>query len=202
MVLVEDILNKKDIITITNDQDSGDIIVYINSNRQIPQNTKDAYNIYIKFDFEEEISTSFISSTLPNERNLDENDNEKVILKSADVKLCQNVECNDEDSFVNQFVNINFKITRNTFPETNEEDIAKSNEKNEQSEDKSSIAWIAAPIVICILVIGIGIFLYLDYKKHIFFFRNKHESIPSSESKENTDDVKKYNIKSQSNDYV
>ena len=194
-----DLLNKKDIITIEKDQDNGDIILSINSNRQIPQNTKDAYNIYIKFDFEEEISTSTISSTLPNERNLDEDDNEKVILKSADVKLCQNVECNNEDSFVNQIVNINFKITRNTFPVTNDDT---NNEKAEQSEDKSSITWIAAPIVIGIVIIGIGIFLYLDYKKHILFFRNKHESLPSSESKENTEDVKRYNIKNQSNDYV
>ena len=194
-----DLLNKKDIITIEKDQDNGDIILSINSNRQIPQNTKDAYNIYIKFDFEEEISTSTISSTLPNERILDESDNEKVILKSADVKLCQNVECNNEDSFVNQIVNINFKITRNTFPVTNDDTNI---EKAEQSEDKSSITWIAAPIVIGIVIIGIGIFLYLDYKKHILFFRNKHESLPSSESKENTEDVKRYNIKNQSNDYV
>ena len=194
-----DLLNKKDIITIEKDQDNGDIILSINSNRQIPQNTKDAYNIYIKFDFEEEISTSTIYSTLPNERILDEDDNEKVILKSADVKLCQNVECNNEDSFVNQIVNINFKITRNTFPVTNDDT---NNEKDEKSEDKSSITWIAAPIVIGIVIIGIGIFLYLDYKKHILFFRNKHESLPSSESKENTEDVKRYNIKNQSNDYV
>ena len=86
----------------------------------IPQNTKDAYYIYLKFDFEEEISTS--SNSIINARNLDEDDNEKVILKSADVTLCQNIECNDEESFVNQNVNINFKITRNYIPEKIEEE--------------------------------------------------------------------------------
>ena len=42
-----------------------------------------------------------------------------------------------------------------------------------KSEDKKSIAWIAAPIVVCIVAIGLGIFLYFDYKKKIFFFKNK-----------------------------
>ena len=191
-----DLLNKKDIITITKNESNGDIILYINSNRQIPQNTKDAYYIYLKFDFEEETSNSSIS--LIKERNLDEDDNEKVILKSADVTLCQNIECNDEESFVNQNVNINFKITRNYIPEKIEEEKIpiepiKQEEKTEliepekktesieqediSEDDKKSIAWIAAPIVICVIGIAFGIFLYFDYKKHILFFKNKHESI-------------------------
>ena len=216
-----DLLNKKDIITITKNESNGDIILYINSNRQIPQNTKDAYYIYLKFDFEEETSNSSIS--LIKERNLDEYDNEKVILKSADVTLCQNIECNDEESFVNQNVNINFKITRNYIPEKIEEEKIpiepiKQEEKTEliepekktesieqediSEDDKKSIAWIAAPIVICVIGIAFGIFLYFDYKKHILFFKNKHESIPSNETKEKNEDVKKYEIKSQSNNLV
>ena len=47
-----------------------------------------------------------------------------------------------------------------------------------------------------------AIFLIFDYKKKILFFKNKHESIPSSESREKNEEVKVYGVKSQSNDFV
>ena len=48
--------DKKDLLRIVKDKASGETSLYINSNRQIPQNTKDAYNIYLKYDFGEDIN--------------------------------------------------------------------------------------------------------------------------------------------------
>ena len=44
-------------------------------------------------------------------------------------------------------------------------------QEDKSEDDKKSIAWIAAPIVICVIGIAFGIFLYFDYKKHILFFK-------------------------------
>ena len=188
-----DLLTKKDIITLKKDESNGDSTISIHSNRQIPPNTKDAYNIYLKFDFGEETT----DTTLIEGRNLEEDNNDRVILKNAQVTLCQNVECNNEESFVNQNVNINFKITRNVFLDSVEEI-----ENKEVEEEDKSYAWIAAPIVVVIVLAGVTIFLIFDYKTKILFFKNKHESIPSSESREKNEEVKVYGVKSQSNDFV
>ena len=205
--IIEDfgaLLENKNIITLKKDNENGDTILYINSQRQIPQNTKDTYNVYIKFDFGEEEEKEVINYL---RRNLDEDTNEKVILKSADVTLCQNIECNNDNSFVNQNININFKIAKTIFPinepekqnelieetkiktkePTNEDEESVSNNSNE--EENKSIAWIAAPIIACI-VVGLCIFLYIDYKKKLLIFKKSHESIASSES----------NIKNEKND--
>ena len=190
-----DLLNKKDLITLTTDESNGDTIISFNSKNQIPPNTKDAYNIYLKFDFGEEPT----DTDLIERRNLEEDDNERVILKSANVNLCQNVECNDEESFVNQNVNINFKITRNVFPNSAEEQNV---DNSSNKEEKGSNAWIAAVIVVVVVIIGAAIFIIFDYKKKILFFKKKHNSIPSSELKEKNEDVNIYNTKSQSNDLV
>lgn len=187
-----DLSNKKDLITLTTDESNGDTIISFNSKNQIPPNTKDAYNIYLKFDFGEEST----DTDLIERRNLEEDDNERVILKSANVNLCQNVECNDEESFVNQNVNINFKITRNIFPNSAEEQNVDNSSKK---EEKGSNAWIAAPIVVVVVIIGAAIFIIFDYKKKILFFKKKHNS---SELKEKNEDVNIYNTKSQSNDLV
>ena len=113
-----DVLNKKEIIHLVKNETSKETILFINSNKQIPQNTKDAYNIYIKYDFGE---VGTINSVLL-QRNLDEEDDkEKAILKGGDVTLCQNVKCNNDDSFVKQFININFKISmENIIPSQHE----------------------------------------------------------------------------------
>ena len=191
---IGDIFNKKEIITSEKNVTNGDTIISINSNRQIPQNTKDAYYIYLKFDF----GKKSLSSSVNNVRNLDEDEdgNEKVILKSADVTLCQNIECNNQESFVKQIVNINFKIERNIYLESveDEEEI----QKEYSEEEKKSIAWIAGPIVALFAVVGFAIFFYFDYKRKILFFKkNKHETIPSTEFKDNNENVKMYNVKNQ-----
>jgi hypothetical protein len=191
---IGDIFNKKEIITSEKNVTNGDTIISINSNRQIPQNTKDAYYIYLKFDF----GKKSLSSSVNNLRNLDEDEdgNEKVILKSADVTLCQNIECNNQDSFVKQIVNINFKIERNIYIESveDEEEI----QKEYSEEEKKSISWIVGPIVAFFVIIGFAIFFYFDYKRKILFFKkNKHETIPSSEFKDNNEDVNMYNVKNQ-----
>ena len=190
-----DILDKKNILQLAKNESSGDTIVKFNSNRQVPQNTKDAYNIYIKYDFGEEASDSSIIK-----RNLDsENNKDRVILKSADVTLCQNAECNDDDSFVNQFIDINFKmsmaniisvtpepdiepinINPNIEPENLKPDIEpeKNTEELDQNPDEvklesKSKSWIAIPIVICVVIIAFIIFLIIDFKKKICLFKNK-----------------------------
>ena len=109
------------------------------------------------------------------------------------------MECNDEESFVNQNVNINFKITRNVFPNSAEEQNV---DNSSNKEEKGSNAWIAAVIVVVVVIIGAAIFIIFDYKKKILFFKKKHNSIPSSELKEKNEDVNIYNTKSQSNDLV
>ena len=198
-----DLLSKKNIITIMKDESSNETILLFNSKRQIPQNTKDTYNVYLKFDFGEEETTT----TIVNRRNLDDA-NEKVILKSADVTLCQNVECNDEDSFVNQVININFKINRNIFPDTiggeekdsNSEIEAKESseggkEGKEEKEDEKNNSWIAAPIIVCVVVVSFLIFLFVDFKKKLLFFKKKLDSIPVTESNDKNLEPKAYTIK-------
>ena len=205
-----DLLSKKEIITITKNETNGDTIVNINSKRQIPQNTKDAYNIYLKYDFGDGTTTSLDSSR----RNLDE-ENEFTILKSADVTLCQNVECNNEESFVNQIVNINYKIERNihidfierVIPEKEKEEEEEKEDENvisgkKEEKEKKSIAWIAAPIVIGLLIIAFFIFFYFDYKKKILFFKKTENIVPSTETKEKEEDIKVqvYGVKSSRRD--
>ena len=48
-----DMLDKKDILKLAKNNTSGETILYVNSNREIPQNTKDAYNIYIRYEFDD-----------------------------------------------------------------------------------------------------------------------------------------------------
>ena len=205
-----DILDKKNIVQLNKNESSGETIVKFNSNRQIPQNTKDAYNIYIKYDFGEEVADSAIIK-----RNLDnENNKDKVIIKSADVTLCQNVECNADDSFVNQFIDINFKIPMaNKISVTPEPDLEKEPEKDlkpdikpeintepEQNPDEinsesKSKAWIAGPIVIGVVIIALLIFLIIDFKKKICLFKNKQTYyISPREETKNIEKIEKIDV--------
>jgi hypothetical protein len=156
-----DVLDKKEIIRLVKNETSGDTILYLNSNRQIPQNTKDAYNIYLKYDF---------NKGGIGRRYLEEN-NDLVILKSADVTLCQNAQCNDDDSFVNQFININYKMPMNKMVYTDMED--EDEEPIEETKSKSkSKSWIIGIVVACVIT-AIIIYLLLDYKLKLFIFKNK-----------------------------
>jgi hypothetical protein len=205
-----DILDKKNIVQLNKNESSGETIVKFNSNRQIPQNTKDAYNIYIKYDFGEDVADSTIIK-----RNLDnENNKDKVIIKSADVTLCQNVECNADDSFVNQFIDINFKIPMaNIISVTPELDLEKEPEINpkpdikpeiktepEQNPDEinsesKSKAWIAGPIIIGVVIIAILIFLIIDFKKKICFFKNQQTYyISQREETKNIEKIEKIDV--------
>ena len=197
-----DLLDKKDIVNLVKNESSGETIVSFNSNRQIPQNTKDSYYIYLKYDFGDEIIDSIIVN-----RNLDdETNNEKVILKSADVTLCQNVECNEDNSFVNQFININFKMPLAKLKEEEEKrkeildnkPIFQDKDKDEEEEDKNhetkskSKAWLIALIIAALIVIGLIIYLVLDFKKKLFIFKNRPEyvsDIEEIEKKENPEKV-------------
>jgi hypothetical protein len=170
--IVNNFGDNSDIVKIVKNETSGESNLYFNSQRQIPQNTKDVYNVYVKFDFgEEEDNSKTIRRHL-------KNDDEKVILKSADVTLCQNVECNDDNSFVNQLIDINFKMSMSNIEEENienkkpkeitlqkdtekeKENEEKENESKEESNSKSK-AWIAALIVASVFVIGLVIYLLI-----------------------------------------
>ena len=166
-----DVLNKKDIISLSNNGNSGETFLNIDSNRQIPQNTKDAYNVYIFYDFEE---IGVMDSILV-QRNLAE-ENDMVIVKSADVTLCQNVKCNDDDSFVNQFININFKMSMNNIVEQDDFELVPELEihEEEKSESKSK-TWIIGVIIACVVVVACCVYLFIDYKKKIWIFKKKED---------------------------
>ena len=161
-----DVINKKDIISVAKDENSDESTLIINSNKQIPQNTKDAYNIYIFYDFGE----MGIMDTVIAQRNLD-NDNDKALVKSADVTLCQNVKCNDDDSFVNQLINIDFKMSMKNIVEQEEFDLVP--ELQHKEEKSKSKAWIIGVIIACLVLIAICVYLFIDYKKKIWIFKQK-----------------------------
>ena len=168
-----DVLNKKDIISVIDNGNSGESVLNINSNRQIPQNTKDAYNVYIFYDFEE---IGIIDSIIVQRNLADENN--RVIIKSADVKLCQNVKCNDDDSFVNQFINIDFKMSMNNIIEKEDFELVPELEKKEvesKSGEKSK-TWIVGVIIACLVIVALCVYLFIDYKKKIWIFK-KNENI-------------------------
>ena len=199
-----DVLNKKAIIKIVKDKASGETSLYINSNRQIPQNTKDAYNIYLKYDFGEVANQQIIS-----QRNLDEN-NEKVVLKNADVTLCQNTQCNDDDSFVNQFIGLNFKMPmskiidigpQDMLPEPEPEPEEPGQEDESEPESKFKI-WIIGPIVACLVILAASIYLFIDYKKKLFIFKKKeNDSIvkPETNNRMEIKDIDKMSVKDTDN---
>ena len=211
--IVNNFGDNSDIVKIVKNETSGESNLYFNSQRQIPQNTKDVYNVYVKFDFgEEEDNSKTIRRHL-------KNDDEKVILKSADVTLCQNVECNDDNSFVNQLIDINFKMSMSNIEEENienkkpkeitlqkdaekeKENEEKENEPKEESNSKSK-AWIAALIVASVFVIGLVIYLLLDYKKKLWIFKNRKTDISPADiveknaKNENSENMEKiYTVK-------
>ena len=197
-----DVLNKKAIIKIVKDNASGETSLYINSNRQIPQNTKDAYNIYLKYDFGENANQQII-----NKRNLDEN-NEKVILKNADVTLCQNTQCNDDDSFVNQFIGLNFKMSMSKIIDIGPQDMLPEPEPEEpdqedESEPESKFkAWIIGPIIACLVILAAIIYLFIDYKKKLFIFKKKENDSmikPETNNKMEIKDIDKMSVKDTEN---
>ena len=175
-----DVLNKKEIMSLSNNASSGETILSINSNRQIPQNTKDAYNIYIYYDFEE--IGAFDSIII--QRNLAE-DTDKVLVKSADVSLCQNTKCNNEDSLVNQYIDINYKLSMNNIVEGDNVDLLPELEikpeleiENTKSKPNSeSKAWIIAVIIAFLIVLALCIYLFIDYKKKLCIFK-RSEIVP------------------------
>ena len=176
-----DVINKKDIISISNNGDSGESVLNINSKRQIQQNTKDAYNIFVFYDFGE---LEIIDSILV-QRSLEE-EKDLTIIKSADVSLCQNVKCNDDNSLVNQFININFKLSMNNIVEVQDFELVPELIPQEKSKSK---AWIAGIIVPCLIIIGVAVYIFIDYKKKIWIFKKKGnidaETLEKPEIKEN-----------------
>ena len=221
-----DLLDKKDIVNMIKNTSSKETIVSFNSNRQIPQNTKDTYNIYLKYDFgEEEGDESLIMK-----RHLDDESKDKVILKSAQVTLCQNVECNQDNSFVNQFIDINFKMNspkkiieeekQDKNPEPiikeveveNNQDTESIEEEEINSEIKSkSKEWIIAVIIASLIIIGLIIYLIFDFKKKFFIFRNKEEKeefkLPIEESEKtekpkSSSTVRRHSIKNKKNSVI
>ena len=168
--------------------------------KSIQQNTKEAFTIYVKFNFLED-NTILKTNAAEALRVLEEEQtNERIILKSADVTLCQNQQCNDEESFVNQFLNLNLKIEKTIQEkieiiepekgeEVKEDDLKEEEAKEKKDKDKNkSYAWVAAPVIGAV-VIGIIVFIIIDYKKHILFFKDKHMPIISSESVNNKVDL-------------
>ena len=182
-----DIINKKDIISLSNNGDSGETVLNIDSNRQIPQNTKDAYNVYIFYDFEE---IGVMNSILV-QRNLAE-ENDMVIVKSADVTLCQNVKCNDDDSFVNQFININFKMSTNNIVEQDDFELVPELERHEEEKSESKFkTWIIGVIVACVVVVACCVYLFIDYKKKIWIFKKKEDTNIATVEKPESAEIQK-----------
>ena len=197
-----DLLDKKDIAKITKNESSGETIVSFNSNRQIPQNTKDAYIIFLKYDFGEDENGPIITG-----RKLDDEDKDKIILKSADVTLCQDVECNEDNSFVNQFIELNFKVPSSQLIDENQDLFNEPIEEDIDSATKSNSKNLIIGLVITsIVIIGIIIYLILDFKKKLFIFKNRPDYLSPREDSEKQVDPdklekvytrKKHNIKNQ-----
>jgi len=189
-----DVNKKKDIISLKRGN-NGETIIDIKANKQMPISTKDAYNIYVKYDFNDELL-----------RNLEDNtDKEKVIIKTGSISLCQNAICNNDESLVNQNIDINFKMSLKNIasiehPESIPELEINLDENNKEPESKSK-AWIAA-IVACFVIILLCIYLLIDYKKKIFIFKKRNDYINTeaklennNEKIDNNNDIEKISVK-------
>ena len=189
-----DVNKKKDIISLKRGN-NGETIIDIKANKQMPISTKDAYNIYVKYDFNDELL-----------RNLEDNtDKEKVIIKTGSISLCQNAICNNDESLVNQNIDINFKMSLKNIasiehPESIPELEINLEENNKEPESKSK-AWIAA-IVVCFVIILLCIYLLIDYKKKIFIFKKRNDYINTeaklennNEKIDNNNDIEKISVK-------
>ena len=167
-----DMLDKKDILKLAKNNTSGETILYVNSNREIPQNTKDAYNIYIRYEFDD---ITAINSILV-KRNLAEND-DRVIVKNGDVTLCQDNKCENDESLVNQFIKIDFKISSSKIIEADDIDEVPGlfTEKSSSPESKSK-GWIIGVIIAIIVLVALGVYLFIDYKKKLWIFKSKESN--------------------------
>ena len=131
-----------------------------------------------------------------------DDNNEKVILKSADVTLCQNTQCNDDDSFVSQFIGLNFKMPMSKIIDVGPQDMLPEPEEPEEEDkprSKSSFkVWILGPILACLIIVAACIYLFIDYKKKIFIFKKKdNDFVEKPETKANIEikDIDKISVK-------
>ena len=166
---------------------TGEDALYINSNNDLPANMKAIFNVFIFYDFEEAEGTD----TTIIKRNLAD-DKDKVILTKADVTLCQNTKCENKNSFVNQLINVDFKMPIKDMVEQDEFELAPEliyqEQDKEQEESSKSNAWIAGVIVACIVIVGLGVYLFIDYKKKIWLFKKKEVDIIEEEEKPKTNE--------------
>ena len=123
--------------------------------------------------------------------------------------MCQNVKCNNDDSFVRQFININCKISmENIIPAQHENPNDEPESENSKEESKSKV-WIITIIFAFLLVVSLCVYLLIDYKKKLWIFKTK---VIEKEKKYNNEKVKiednvetisiqskRRNIKNQSN---
>ena len=184
--------NYGDFVNLTNimsvrTEGSGVDAIYINSKRSVIAQGKAVYNVYIFYDFEEpgEIDSIMALRSLSDDKN-------KVILTDADVTLCQNIKCDNSDSLVNQLINVDFKmsiandkIIQDDGFELVPELIYKEKEVEEDSDSK---AWIAGIVVPCIVIIGVSVYLFIDYKKKIWIFKPKDAIKIEEEEKPGTNE--------------
>ena len=172
--------NYADFITLKNimstaKESSGEDALYINSKNDLPSNMKAVFNIFIFYDFGEDETDTTIA-----QRNLGD-DKDKVILTKADVTLCQNLKCENANSFVNQLINVDFKMPMKDMVEQDEFDLVdeliyKEKEKAKAKEESSkSKAWIAGVIVACFVIAGLSIYVFIDFKKKIWIFKPKKQ---------------------------
>ena len=68
------------------------------------------------------------------------------------------------------------------------------NNPEHNPEESKSKEWIAAPIVVCLIIIGLIIYLICDFKNKLFIFKNKEESIPPVENQKNIEYAEKIEV--------
>ena len=181
--------NYGDFITIKNimstgKESTGEDALYINSNNDLPPNMKAIFNIFIFYDFgEDETDTTIIKRNLVD-------DKDKVILTKADLTLCQNAKCENANSFVNQLINVDFKMPKQDMVEQDsfelvdeliKKEIPKEKEKpkgKENEESSKSKAWIAGVIIPCLIVVCLSIYIFIDFKKKLWIFKPKEQRGP------------------------
>ena len=173
-----DFITLKNIMS-TGKESSGEDALYINSKNELPPNMKAIFNVFIFYDFSEaETDTTIIVRNLE-----DDKDKDKVILTKADVTLCQNAKCENANSFVNQLINVDFKMPKQNMVEQDafelvdellNKDKDKANSKTNEESSKSK-AWIAGVIIPCLIIVGLSVYIFIDFKKKLWIFKPKEQ---------------------------
>ena len=163
----------------TGKESSGEDALYINSKNELPPNMKAIFNVFIFYDFSEaETDTTIMTRNLE-----DDKDKDKVILTKADVTLCQNAKCENANSFVNQLINVDFKMPKQNMVEQDafelvdellNKDKDKANSKANEESSKSK-AWIAGVIIPCLIIVGLSVYIFIDFKKKLWIFKPKEQ---------------------------